>query len=387
MLALLLGLIYLAFISLGLPDAVLGSAWPTMSVVLETPLSSLGIVTTIIATGTIVSSLHSDRMIKKLGTPIISISSVALTAVAMLGFSMSHSVLALCIWAIPYGLGAGSIDAALNNFVAVHFQSKHMSWLHCMWGVGATMGPVIMGATLVRGLGFHSGYRTLFFIQLALTLVLVSSIRLWKAVPSDHAHNDHATEAIPLRELVKEQGVLQGMLCFFCLSAIEQTAGLWASSYLVLHHGIGLELATSFGALFYMGIMVGRGLGGFITMKFTDTQMIRFGEVTIALGIAILMLPWGVMGAFIGISMVGFGTAPLFPCLIHSTPIHFGVAKSQAIVGAQMACAYTGVLVMPAIFGLIAKHSTIALYPLYLVALLVVMVVMYESLLEKVNKK
>lgn len=401
MLNLLLPLIYLAFISLGLPDAVLGSAWPIISDELATPLSSMGIVTVIISAGTILSSLQSDRLTKKLGVQMVTAISVATTAIALLGFSLTSSFLMLCILAVPYGLGAGSVDAALNNYVAIHFESKHMSWLHCMWGIGATLGPYIMGMALSNSLGFRGGYTILFVIQAALTAILFFSRPVWKMIPT-HAQNtdtdaldtlettktsEHkSAKALSFKEILKISGVPYIMVAFACVCGIEQTTGLWASSYLVLNRGVGVELAASFGALFFLGMTIGRGASGFIAMKYSDSQMIRGGQVVIALGIVALFLPFGTTSAFAGLILVGLGLAPIYPSIIHSTPHNFGAKNSQAIIGVQMASAYTGSLAMPAIFGLIADNISIALYPVYIGVMLLVLFFMYQMLLKKVDK-
>lgn len=397
---LLLAIIYLAFISLGLPDSLLGSAWPTMYQQFGVPISYAGIISMIISAGTIVSSLQSDRLTKKLGTGKVTAISVAATAVALFGFSFSHSFWALCLWAIPYGLGAGSVDASLNNYVALHYESRHMSWLHCMWGVGATAGPYIMGIALSMGQGWNMGYRYIGIIQVVLTAVLVFSLPLWKGrkSPIENLQNaemeqllENASEkadttaekALSLREILKIAGAKEVMLCFFCYCALEQTAGLWASSYLTLHKGVSSETAAIFASLFYIGITVGRAISGFITMKLNDTQMVRLGQSIIVLGIMAMVLPGSNVLALAGLILIGLGCAPIYPCVIHSTPAHFGADKSQAIIGVQMAFAYIGILAMPPLFGVLASRISVAPLPCYLFAILVVMVIMHELLTKK----
>lgn len=397
---LLLAIIYLAFISLGLPDSLLGSAWPTMYQQFGVPISYAGIISMIISAGTIVSSLQSDRLTKKLGTGKVTAISVAATAVALFGFSFSHSFWALCLWAIPYGLGAGSVDASLNNYVALHYESRHMSWLHCMWGVGATAGPYIMGIALSMGQGWNMGYRYIGIIQVVLTAVLVFSLPLWKGrkSPIENLQNaemeqllENASEkadttaekALSLREILKIAGAKEVMLCFFCYCALEQTAGLWASSYLTLHKGVSSETAAIFASLFYIGITVGRAISGFITMKLNDTQMVRLGQSIIVLGIMAMVLPGSNVLTLAGLILIGLGCAPIYPCVIHSTPAHFGADKSQAIIGVQMAFAYIGILAMPPLFGVLASRISVALLPCYLFAILVVMVIMHELLTKK----
>lgn len=397
---LLLAIIYLAFISLGLPDSLLGSAWPTMYQQFGVPISYAGIISMIISAGTIVSSLQSDRLTKKLGTGKVTAISVAATAVALFGFSFSHSFWALCLWAIPYGLGAGSVDASLNNYVALHYESRHMSWLHCMWGVGATAGPYIMGIALSMGQGWNMGYRYIGIIQVVLTAVLVFSLPLWKGRKSTTENLQNAEmeqllenvsekadttaeKALSLREILKIAGAKEVMLCFFCYCALEQTAGLWASSYLTLHKGVSSETAAIFASLFYIGITVGRAISGFITMKLNDTQMVRLGQSIIVLGIMAMVLPGSNVLALAGLILIGLGCAPIYPCVIHSTPTHFGADKSQAIIGVQMAFAYIGILAMPPLFGVLASRISVALLPCYLFAILVVMVIMHELLTKK----
>lgn len=387
---LLLAIIYLAFISLGLPDSLLGSAWPTMYIQFDVPISYAGIISMIISAGTIVSSLQSDRLTKKLGTGKVTAISVAATAVALFGFSFSHSFWALCLWAIPYGLGAGSVDASLNNYVALHYESRHMSWLHCMWGVGATAGPYIMGIALSMGQGWNMGYRYIGIIQVILTSVLIFSLPLWKGrteeteveeLQTDPAEN--GKKVLSVREILKISGAREVMLCFFCYCALEQTAGLWASSYLTLHKGVSSEMAAIFASLFYIGITVGRAISGFITMKLNDIQMIRLGQGIIVAGIVAMILPGSNILAMAGLVLIGLGCAPIYPCVIHSTPAHFGADKSQAIIGVQMAFAYIGILAMPPLFGVLASRISVALLPFYLFTILVVMIIMHELLTKK----
>ena len=388
MFKLLLAIIYLAFISLGLPDSLLGSAWPIMYQEFSVPVSYAGGISMIIAAGTIVSSLQCDRLTRKLGTGKVTAISVLTTAAALFGFSISHSYLAFCIWAVPYGLGAGCVDASLNNYVALHYASRHMSWLHCMWGVGASLGPYIMGYALTGGKGWNMGYRYIAALQILLTVVLLISLPLWKKqrTAADVQDSDTAQEqnkALSLAQISRIPGAKEVMITFFCYCAVEQTAGLWASSYLVLHSGVTSEAAAGFASLFYIGITVGRALAGFLTIKFNDTQMIRLGQVLILSGILLLLLPLGGTAGLAGLIIIGLGCAPIYPSIIHSTPDHFGAENSQAVIGVQMAAAYVGILVMPPVFGLIATHISASLLPLYLLAILLLMAVMHEKLLKQ----
>ena len=329
----LLGIIYLSFISLGLPDALLGAAWPNMYPEFQVPVSYAGMISMIIALGTIISSLQSDRLTKKFGTGKVTAVSVGITALALFGFSISHNFILLCLWAIPYGLGAGSVDASLNNYVALHYASKHMSWLHCMWGIGATLGPYIMGAALTGGATWNTGYRMISVLQILLTAVLIFSLPKWEKQNAD-SEKDALEKALSLKEILAIPGAKAIMLCFFCYCAIEQTTMLWASSYLNLAKDVDAKTAASFAGMFCIGITIGRGINGFIAMKLKDRQMIRMG---------------------------------------------------QAIIGVQMASAYIGTCLMPPLFGLIANHISIRLLPFYLLILLVLMVCMHEILERKVH--
>lgn len=383
---LLLAIIYLAFISLGLPDGLLGAAWPTMYQEFAVPVSYAGAVSMIISFGTILSSLQSDRLTRKLGTGKVTAISVGMTAAALFGFSFSHSFVAVCLWAIPYGLGAGSVDASLNNYVALHYESRHMSWLHCMWGIGATLGPYVMGYALTGGKGWNAGYRYIGIMQIVLTAVLVCSLPLWvKRKEEGTGGAEMDAKALSIREVLKIRGAKEVMFCFFCYCALESTAGLWSSSYLTLQKGIPAETAASYAGMFYLGITIGRALSGFITMKLNDVQMIRMGQCIIALGIIVVFLPGAAVVSLVGLVLIGLGCAPVYPCIIHSTPAHFGEDKSQAVIGIQMASAYVGSCLMPPVFGLIANNISVALFPVYLVVILMIMIVMHELLVRKTS--
>ena len=386
MIHLLLAVIYVSFISLGLPDSLLGSAWPAMYPGFGVPVSYSGIIFFIISAGTVVSSLQSDRLTRRLGAGKVTAISVAMTAAALFGFSVSGSFWMLCLWAVPYGLGAGSVDAALNNYVALHFASRHMSWLHCMWGIGASVGPYIMGRALTGWGSWELGYRVISVLQMVLTVVIVLSLPLWKGrTPRSDGEKSAPSQALTLRQITAIPGVKAVMVTFFCYCALEQTTGLWASSYLVLHKGVTAETAAGFASLFFIGITVGRAVSGFLTMKLSDSQMIRLGQGIIAVGLATLLLPLGEYAALIGLILIGLGCAPIYPCIIHSTPGHFGPERSQAIIGVQMASAYVGNCLMPPLFGLIANHISVSLFPFYLLAILIFMILMHEALLRGGN--
>lgn len=386
MIPVLLIIIYISFISLGLPDSLLGSAWPVMYQELAVPLSYSGIIFMIISVGTVVSSLCSNRLIHRWGTGMVTFVSVLMTAAAMLGFSVTHSFVLLCLWAVPYGLGAGSVDAALNNYVALHYESRHMSWLHCMWGIGASAGPYIMGVALSAGKTWNTGYRTISLMQFALTLVLFLSLPLWHKERAEqqmdvegngNTKSGAGDKVLTIAEIVRLSGAKETMLCFFCYCALEQTTGLWASSYLVMERGVPEITAAKLASLFFVGITLGRAVSGFITFRLRDDQMVWLGQVIILLGIICVLIP--VQGALplVGFILIGLGCAPIYPSMLHATPDHFGKEHSQAVIGVQMASAYIGTSVMPPLFGLITKWLGTGILPVYLGGILIVMMVMH----------
>ena len=389
MFQILLAVIYLSFISLGLPDSVLGSAWPTIYPEFDVPVSYAGIIYGIISVCTIFSSLQSDSLNRRFGTGKVTAFSVLTTAVALFGFSICPNYWMMMLWAIPYGLGAGSIDAALNNYVALHYKSWHMSWLHCMWGVGASVGPYIMSFALTHDQNWRMGYRYISWIQITLTVIIMFSLPLWKKQPTivleDGTEQELDNKVLTLREIFAIKGAKPLMLMFFCYCALEQTAGLWASSYLVLKYNVDSETAASYGCLFFLGITLGRALSGFFSMKLNDNQMIRLGQIVILFGLFLMFLPFDYHISLVGLVVTGLGCAPIYPCIIHSTPENFGADKSQALIGVQMASAYTGNLIMAPLFGVIANHIGVGLYPFYLFLFLVVMYGMHKRLLNDIN--
>ena len=380
MLSILLVITYISFISLGFPDALLGSAWPSMYAGLGVPVSYAGIISMIIAGGTIISSLNSGRLIKKLGTGKVTAISVCMTAAALFGFSISHSFIMLCLWAVPYGLGAGSVDAALNNFVALHYKARHMNWIHCFWGIGATMGPYVMGFCLTRGLAWNSGYRIISVLQVVLTAILIFTIPLWKKVGSSAEQGAISHKSLSIRELIRIPGAKPALTAFFCYCAVESTTGLWSSSYMVMDRGLSAGAAAKWTSLFYLGITFGRFVSGFITLKLGNKQLVRVGQGIAVLGIIALQLPLGNTVMYTGFVLIGLGCAPIFPSLLHATPDNFGKELSQAIMGMQMASAYIGSTFIPPLFGLLAERISIKLYPFFLFAFVMFMIGMVERL-------
>ena len=385
--SLLLTLIYICFISLGLPDSLLGSAWPVMHLEMSAPMSYAGIVSMVIFLGTILSSLMSDKLLRRFGAGKITAISVFLTAIALFGFSQSNRFWMLILWAIPYGLGAGGVDAILNNFVALHFKAQHMSWLHCMWGVGASISPYIMSFALIRLDRWNYGYLIVSAIQMTLCAVIFISLPIWKKGIVESA-KDEVDESKPLsfKEIFAISGAIPCFLMFFAYCAFELTTSLWACSYLVQKWEFLPEIAAGFASMFYIGITLGRFINGFLAMKLGDKTLIRTGIAIVALGVALLLIPIHSTLALVGFAVIGLGCAPIYPCIIHMTPDVFGRDKSQAMIGVQMAFAYIGFLLMPPLFGVIAEKISISLLPLYQLLLLVLMFVMHEVVVSKKKK-
>lgn len=384
MYSLLLALIYIAFMSLGLPDSLLGSGWPVIHNDLNVPISFMGIISMVISGGTIVSSLLSDKLTRKLGTRILTVISVFLTAIALFGFSFSNQFGMLIVFAIPYGLGAGAIDAALNNYVALHYTSKHMSWLHCLWGVGTIVSPFVMSYALTNST-WNNGYRVVGFIQLGIGLLLLATLPVWKANRQNVEDN---AKSIGLIGALKIKGVPSFLIGFFAYCAAEATAMYWASTYLVEVKGITTERAAQFGSLFYIGLTVGRFLSGFIMDKLGDRKMIILGTSILSCGVISLLIPTGnPIVPLVGFIIIGFGCAPIYPCIIHSTPNNFGEENSGAIIGIQMASAYVGSTFIPPLFGLLGTLISFAILPMYLSVFIIIMISMTELTFRITTKK
>ena len=383
--SLLIALIYICFISLGLPDSLLGSSWPVLHAEISVPVSFAGIISIAIFVGTILSSLFSDKLLRKFGAGRVTSVSIAMTALALFGFSISDRFWMLLLWSIPYGLGAGAVDAILNNYVALHYKAQHMSWLHCMWGVGASISPYIMSFALVRLENWSSGYLIVSIIQIVLSVIVFASVPLWKNGISEQ--QSAPTAPLTFKEIFSTNGAVPCFLMFFAYCSLELTTSLWASSYLVQEWSFTPEAAAGFASMFYIGITLGRFANGFLAMKLSDHFLIRAGLVIITLGIALLFVPLHSTFALVGFIVIGLGCAPIYPCIIHMTPTVFGEDKSQAMIGVQIAFAYTGFLIMPSLFGVIADFISISLLPLYQLALLVLMIIMHELVVMKTNQK
>nr|WP_319488697.1 MFS transporter [uncultured Caproiciproducens sp.] len=383
MLTALLIIIYISFISLGLPDSLLGSAWPVMQLDLAVPLSSAGAISMFISGATIISSLLSGKLIRRFGTGKLTLISVTMTAFALLGFCIFPSFWIICLFSIPLGLGAGAVDAGLNNFVALHYKSRHMSWLHCFWGIGATLGPNIMSFFISRTNAWNawrSGYFTVSMVQFFLAAILLFTLPIWKQfetkdveiIPEETSENKENPIKIP--------GVKFALASFFFYCAVESTTGLWGSTYLVNYKGLSTDIAARWTSLFFMGITVGRLICGFITMKLSNRCLIRIGQIISILGITSLVLPLPNIFSMFGLLLIGLGCAPIFPCMIQDTPYRFGKAASQSIIGFQMAFAYMGSTFMPLILGLIASKFSVIMFPVLIFIYVLIMIISSETI-------
>mgnify|MGYP003291345642 CR=1 FL=1 len=378
MFSIILAVIYLAFIGLGLPDSLLGAAWPTMVDDINVSLSYAGIISMIISAGTILSSLISDKLVNRLGTGTVTVLSVMLTALALLGFSVSGSFGALCMCAVPYGLGAGAVDAALNNYVALNYSGRHINWLHCFWGIGASLGPYIISFSIGKMRSWRSGYGIISLIQITLTVILALSLPMWK---KDEKVKVTDKRRIGLGDVFRISGIRQMLFCFFCYCAFESTAGLWASSYLAGCKGWSREVSAGLASLFYMGITIGRLVGGFISDRLGDRKMIGYGQTALVIGIMITLIPINSPNCcLMGFLLMGIGAAPIYPCIIHSTPLIFGAEISERIIGVQMASAYVGSTFVPHLFGIIAEHSSIAAFPIFILMLVILTAITTHNL-------
>lgn len=368
-------MIYLSFISLGLPDSLLGSAWPAMNVSLNAPLWGAGLVQMLISFCTIISSLNSAKLIRRFGTGKLTAISVATTALALLGFSLAKNYAFLLLMAVPLGLGAGAVDAGLNNYVALHCEAKHMSWLHCFWGVGTIIGPMILSAVLRVGGSWATGYRAVGLIQCAVSALLFATLGMWKH--GNIQQEEHGAKALSVWEVLSLPGAKAGMVTFLCYCAVESTLGLWGATYISQVRGVDEATAASFGAMFYIGITVGRAISGFMAMKLLPKQMVRVGQALLALGCIFMMIPAGSTLSGIGLVVCGLGCAPIYPNIIQDTPVNYGTENSQAAIGVQMAFAYVGSTFLPSIFGALAGVGGYGLLPYFAISICVLMAVLF----------
>ena len=371
----LLMMIYLSFISLGLPDSMLGSAWPAMNVSLNAPLWGAGLVQMLISFCTIISSLNSAKLIRRFGTGKLTAISVATTALALLGFSLAKNYAFLLLMAVPLGLGAGAVDAGLNNYVALHCEAKHMSWLHCFWGIGTIIGPMLLSAVLRVGGSWATGYRAVGLIQCAVSALLFATLGMWKR--GNIQQEEYGAKALSVWEVLSLPGAKAGMVTFLCYCAVESTLGLWGATYISQVRGVDEATAASFGAMFYIGITVGRAISGFMAMKLLPKQMVRVGQALLALGCIFMMIPAGSTLSGIGLVVCGLGCAPIYPNIIQDTPVNYGTENSQAAIGVQMAFAYVGSTFLPSIFGALAGVGGYGLLPYFAISICVLMTVLF----------
>ena len=385
MYTLLIALIYLAFISLGLPDSLLGSGWPVIHAELGVPVSYMGIISMTISGGTIISSLVSDRVTKKFGTCAVTAASTALTALGLFGFWLSDSFWMLIVSSLPYGLGAGAIDAALNNYVALHYSSRHMSWLHCFWGVGTIASPFIMSYAIAN-MTWHAGYMIVGCIQLAIAVLIIATRPVWKATA--RGKTQARRNGTGLKSALMVKGVPFLLIAFFAYCAAEATAMYWASTYFAEVKAIGAERAAQFASLFYIGMTAGRFVSGFVTDRLGDRKMIAIGTCILTVGIIVLFLPIeGEAAALSAFIVIGLGCAPIYPSIIHSTPSNFGLENSGAIIGIQMASAYVGSTFIPPLFGLLGNHLGFGIMPAFLIVFFALMIVMAELTFRTAAKR
>ena len=380
----LLVIIYLSFISLGLPDSLLGSAWPTMVSDLSAPLWGAGLISMTVSLCTIISSVNSARLIRRFGTGKLVAFSGLLTASALLGMSLVPNYFFLLLLAVPLGLGAGAVDAAINNYVALHCEAKHMNWLQCFWGVGTVISPYVMSAALSSGMNWTAGYRGVSAMQYALALVLLMTLRLWGGEAAKE--EERSAKVLSIKEVLALPSAKQGLFGFTCYCAVEATFMLWSATYLVMARGLDAATAASMGGLFFVGMTVGRAISGFIAMKKTPRQMVHLGQVMMVLGCLLLFVP-GQNIAIFGLLFMGLGCAPIYPNIVQDTPRNYGAENSQAVIGVQMAFAYIGSLCMPTVFGWIAEWLGYGVLPVYSLVITAAMIVLYHTQQRIVDQK
>ncbi|MBP2115443.1 MFS transporter [Paenibacillus silagei] len=389
-------IIYLAFISLGLPDSMLGAAWPIIRLDFGAPVELAGLLSMIVVAGTIISSLASSVVLKRLGTGLVTFISVAVTALALLGFSYSSSVVWVALLALPLGLGAGSIDTGLNNYVATHYKAHHMSWLHCFWGIGAMLGPILMSRYIANGESWRTGFFAVSMIQFALVVVLFFSLPLWTKVSKRGGQQpvempeklDSRPTAVPAEgKVLRIKGVKLAMLTFLFYCGVEATVGLWGSSYLVNVKEVSPATAAGWVSLYYGGITAGRLITGFITFRFSNRTLIRGGLAISLAGALLLALPLPAVYSLVAFILIGLGSAPIFPCMLHETPARFGAEHSQKIMGYQMALAYTGGAFLPPLLGWAAARSTFMILPPAMIGYIIVMIVSSEVINRMMSRR
>ncbi len=373
MVTILLIIIYIAAISLGIPDSLLGAAWPAIYRQFGVPVSSVSFITIVISAGTVTSSFLSGKVINKLGTGRVTAMSTSFTAIALLGFSLSNNLIWLCLFAVPLGIGAGSIDSALNNYVALHYKATHMNFVHCFYGIGVSLSPYLMSLALSEDLNWRRGYRIVFFIQLTIAIITILALPLWNKVQAITKEEEKPRD-IKFRELFKMSTVRAQYGIFIGSCAIEAICLVWGSTFLVNAKGLPEDEAAGLITVYFVGIAIGRFLSGVLANKFSCWDLIKFGQIITALAISILLLPLPVFFLGIGLFMVGLGNSVVFPNVTHMTPDSFGRDISQAVIGTQMAFAYLSIMLAPPFFGVLVEAFSIDLFPLFLLAMFFIMI-------------
>ena len=371
----LLIIIYIAFIGLGIPDSLFGTAWPAIYSEFELPISFGSFVTIIISCGTVLSSVISSKIISRLGTNKVSAYSTLLTALALLGFSFAPNLWVMCFWAIILGIGAGAIDVALNNYVAIHYSATHMSFLHCFYGVGVSVSPYILSLVIAGNFGWRGGYRIAFAIQLIITLLLFLSLPLWrKAHGGENESEENTHKDLSFGSVLKIPGVKMMCSLFIASCAIECTCGGWGSTFLVEYKHLPAEKAAQIIMIYYIGMTLGRFLSGVLAAKLHSWKIIKLGQIVLGLALLLLILPGGVYLCALGMFLIGLGNGPLFPNFNYLTPENFGSDISQSIIGIQMASAYIGIMIAPALCGLLGQVFGMVIFPFYLILLYAIMI-------------
>lgn len=374
MATLLLIVIYLSFIGLGIPDSLFGTAWPAVYAEFQLPISFASFVSVTICCGTIVSSVMSAKIIRLLGTNKVAAVSTAITAAALLGFSFSENLPAMCLCAVPLGLGAGAIDTALNNYVALHYSARVMSFLHCFFGIGVTISPFILSQVIGGKAGWRGGYRIAFIIQLAITALLACTLPVWgKVHPVTEAGPQKRTKDLRLGEIARIPGVKLMWVLFIASCAIECTCGNWASTFLVEYKHVPAERAARIVMFYYAGMTLGRLLSGLLAAKLDSWKIIRLGQITLGAALALLLLPGAPEVAAAALFLVGLGNGPLFPNFNYLTPRNFGEEASQSVMGTQMAASYVGIMAAPAVCGVLGQWIHMGIFPFYLAAFYLMM--------------
>lgn len=381
----LLVIIYLSFVGLGIPNALLGSAWPAMYEGLGVPITSAGLVQIMISGGAIISSLFAGKIIKRVGFATATIESVITMTISLIVISFSPNFLFLCIWAIPLGLGTGLLDATINSYAALYYKSKHMNWLHCCWGVGCAVGSVIISFSLVNWQSWQLGYRIGGIFQIVIIALLFISFPRWKKPATTLTNEgDERSKDLSIREMLSLSGAKETLIAFFIFGSLGAIMTVWGSSYFVTIHNVPPETAASWISLYFLGLTAGRFLAGLLAIKFTNKQLVQSGELLIGAGLTIMLLPLPTTTILFGFILIGFGFAPLFPCLIHETPVRFGKNNSQHMMGFQMACASIGMTTMPQLLGMLVKKTSYKLLPPTIGVLLLILVYTIQRLYRKI---